>query len=184
VRARNAVMAYVNALNFQVERGARVTVRRHHDTRVSMKTVVPISIALLGIATARADDTSWILQPELTPTRLAADGALLTASDSVRWPDGPSVDISYWLGAGDFVYRCAALAAESATNVSCWRRELVVDAAADDGARHISTRRRPTPAITDSSQSLAIQPYVWWNGMPSLPAPPSQPPGPRPTPLP
>jgi hypothetical protein len=60
---------------------------------------VLISTGLLGITTARADDASWILQPELTPTRLAEDGALLTASDSVDWPDGPSADLSYWLGA-------------------------------------------------------------------------------------
>lgn len=144
-----------------------------------MRTVALASIALLGIATARADDASWILQPDLTPTRLADAGALLTAGDSVRWPDGASVDLSYWLGADDVVYRCAALAAEGATNASCWRREPVAGATPGEQARMISTRRRPAPTIGDTSQSIAIQPYVWWNGMP-----PMRPEPPRPTPLP
>jgi len=145
------------------------------------KVLVLISAALLGLATAHAQDASWILQPELTPTRLADDGALLTASDSVHWPDGPSVDVSYWLGAGDIVYRCAALATAGTTSTSCWRRQIV-DGLADDDARRISTRRRPTPTIGDTSQSIAIQPYVWWEGMPALPTPGL--PRPQPTPLP
>jgi len=148
-----------------------------------MRTVALASIALLGVATARADDASWILQPDLTPTQLADAGALLTASDSLRWPDGPSVDLSYWLGAGDIVYRCAALAVEGAMNASCWRREPVAGASAGDQARSISTRRRPAPTIGDGSQSIAIQPYVWWDGMPPV-RPSEPPPGPRPTPLP
>lgn len=148
----------------------------------STKALVLISAGLLGSATAAAHDVSWILQPELTPTRLANEGALLTASDDVHWPDGRNVALSYWLGAGDIVYRCAALAAAAAaaTSTSCWRQQ-VVDASADDHTRRISTRRRPTPTLGYPSQSLAIQPYVWWQGMrsPSAPGP-----GPRPTPLP
>jgi hypothetical protein len=110
---------------------------------------------------------------------LSERGAVLTASDSVRWPNGPSVDLSYWLGEGDVVYRCAELAAEAATNASCWRLEVV----ASDQSRVISTRQRPAPTV-DASQPIAVQPYVYWNGA-QLPAlPPSRPPPPRPTPLP
>jgi hypothetical protein len=140
---------------------------------------VALSLALLTSAAAHADEASWILQPDLTPTRLAERGAVLTASDFVRWPSGPSVDLSYWLGDGDIVYRCAELAAEAATNASCWRLEVV----AADQSRVISTRQRPVPAV-DASQPVAVQPYVWWNGMPPVAERPSQPPRPRPTPLP
>ena len=146
-----------------------------------MKALILISIGVLGSAATHADDASWILQPDLTPTRLSDDGAVLTASDSVRWPSGPSVDISYWLGAGDIVYRCAALSAEGATNASCWRQQRVVGAATDDGHR-ISTRQRPPPTIVDPAEPVAVQPYVWMEGMPRPPI--ARPPGPRPTPLP
>ena len=143
--------------------------------------LILISAGLLGVAAAQADDASWVLQPDLTPTRLSVDGAVLTASDSVRWPNGSNVDISYWLGAGDIVYRCAALSTEGATHASCWRQQLVVAATTDDGQR-ISTRQRPTPTTVDPAEPVAIQPYVWMEGMPRPPI--ARPPGPRPTPLP
>ena len=140
---------------------------------------IALSLALLTSAAAHADEASWILQPDLTPTRLAERGAVLTSSDSVRWPNGPSVDLSYWRGDGDVVYRCAELAAEAATNASCWRLEVV----AADQSRVISTRQRPAPTV-DASQPVAVQPYVWWNGMPPVAERPPQPSRPRPTPLP
>jgi hypothetical protein len=146
-----------------------------------VKAIILISTAVLVSAAAQADDASWILQPELTPARLAEDGAVLTASDSIRWPDGPSVDISYWLGTGDVVYRCAAMSASGVSNSSCWREQLVVSDATE-GGRRISTRQRPVPTTIDPAQSVAIQPYVWMEGMRSPPI--ARPPGPRPTPLP
>jgi hypothetical protein len=143
-------------------------------------TVVVSAIALLVGAAAHADEATWILQPDLTPTRLAERGAALTSSDSVRWPNGPNVDLSYWLGDGDVVFRCAALASGDSTNSSCWRLEVV----AGDQSRVISTRRRPEPTAGDASQPVAVQPYVYWNGMPYPPAAAPNPPRPRPTPLP
>jgi hypothetical protein len=146
-----------------------------------MRPGVLVAIALLPVVAARADEASWVLQPDLTPTRLAERGAALTSSDSVRWPDGPNVDLSYWLGDGDVVYRCAAFAAGDATTSSCWRLEIV----ASDQSRLISTRRRPEPSTTgDVSQPVAVQPYVYWNGLPYPAAPAQNPPRPRPTPLP
>jgi hypothetical protein len=140
---------------------------------------VALSLALLISAIAHADEASWVLQPDLTPTRLAERGAVLTSSDSVRWPNGPSVDLSYWLGDGDVVYRCAELAAEAPTNASCWRLEVV----ASDQSRVISTRQRPTPTV-EASQPVAVQPYVYWNGLPPVSQRPQHSPPPRPTPLP
>jgi hypothetical protein len=145
-----------------------------------MKTALSVAIALLGGATAHADEASWILQPDLTPARLAERGAALTSSDSVRWPNGPNVDLSYWLGDGDVVYRCAALASGDSTNSSCWRLSVV----ATDQSRVISTRRRPEPLPGDASQPVSVQPYVYWNGLPYPAAPAPNPPRPRLTPLP
>ena len=144
-----------------------------------MRAVALFAFASLAAAAAHADE--WILQADLTPARLAERGAVLTSSDSVRWPNGPNVDLSYWLGDGDVVYRCAELAADDVTNASCWRLTVV----AGDQSRWISTRRRPPSTAADASQPVAVQPYVWWNGA-AYPPPhvPSGPPGPRPTPLP
>lgn len=116
----------------------------------------------------------------MTPARLASDGAVLTANESVHWPDGPSVELTYWLGAGDVVYRCATLLAEGASNAACWRRQVVARAA-DAGARHYSTRQRPPPVLLDSAQPSVYTPFVWLDGMPSQPRPPLVP---RPTPVP
>lgn len=136
-----------------------------------MRIVVLAATLFFPLAAAHADESSWILQPDITPARLTERGAVLTASDFVRWPNGPSVDLSYWLGDGDVVYRCAELAADAATNVSCWRLEIV----AADQSRVISTRQRPAPT-GNASQPVAVQPYVYWNG--------TQPPAPPPTPAP
>jgi hypothetical protein len=144
-----------------------------------MRTVVLAATLLVPLTAAHADESSWILQPDLTPAGLTERGAVLTASDSVRWPNGPSVDLSYWLGDGDVVYRCAELAAETATNASCWRLEVV----AADQSRVISTRQRPAPTV-EASQPLAVQPYLYWNGMPPVAERPSHPSRPHPTPLP
>jgi hypothetical protein len=129
---------------------------------------------------AQAQDASWILDSQLTPARLVADGAVLTASDSVRWPEGPSVVLTYWRGAGDVVYRCATLLADGASNASCWRQQGIAHASSD-ASRHISTRQRPAPVMVDPAQSLGYTPYVWLEETPQR-ARPS--PRPRPTPLP
>jgi hypothetical protein len=139
----------------------------------------PLLLAtMLLCGAAHAQDASWILEPQLTPARLASDGASLTASELVRWPDGPSVDLTYWLGAGDIVYRCATLSAEGASNASCWRRQLVARAGGDS-SRHFSTRQRPAPIIVDPAQSVGYTPYLWVEASRGR-----LPPGPRPTPLP
>jgi hypothetical protein len=144
-----------------------------------MKTLISVAVSLLVCASAHADEGTWVLQPDLTPTRLAERGAALTSSDSLHWPDGPNVDLSYWLGDGDVVYRCASMASGDSTNSSCWRLAVV----AGDQSRVISTRRRPEPTAVDVSQP-AVQPYVYWNGLPYPAAPAPNPPRPRPTPLP
>jgi len=144
-----------------------------------MRTVVLVATLFLPLAAAQADEASWILQPDVTPARLTERGATLTSSDFVQLPSGPGIDMSYWLGEGDIVFRCAAFTSGGSTNTSCWRLEVV----ATDQSRVISTRQRPVPTV-DASQPIAVQPYVYWNGA-QLPAPPpSRPPPPRPTPLP
>jgi hypothetical protein len=130
---------------------------------------------------AEAQDASWILEPQVTPARLAADGASLTASESVKWPEGPSVDLTYWLGAGDVVYRCATLFADGTSNASCWRQQVLAHASGTDSSRHISTRQRPAPIMVDPAQSAGFAPYVWLEETPSRTRPS---PRPRPTPLP
>jgi len=107
-----------------------------------MRAVVLFAFASLATAAAHADE--WILQADLTPARLAERGAVLTSSDSVRWPNGPNVDLSYWLGDGDVVYRCAELAADDVTNASCWAcwaQRLLPAPTTADSAR-VATRSR------------------------------------------
>jgi hypothetical protein len=149
-------------------------------TKTRRNTKAPLLLATLWLCgAAHAQDASWILEPQLTPARLASGGASLTASELVRWPEGPSVDLTYWLGAGDVVYRCATLSAEGASNASCWRRQLVAHAGGGS-SRHFSTRQRPAPIIVDPTQSVGYTPYVWLEGTSRGRLPPR----PRPTPLP
>jgi hypothetical protein len=146
-----------------------------HDLR----TQALLLLATLALAAAAsAEEASWILEPALTPARLAADGATLTANDTVRWPEGPSVDITYWRGGGDLVYRCATLSGAGTSSASCWRQQLVAPSA---DSRHIGTRQRPAPIMIGSAQSVGFAPYVWLEG--GTPRP-RVPPGPQPTPLP
>jgi hypothetical protein len=139
----------------------------------------PLLLATLALgAAASAEEAGWILEPALTPATLAADGAALTANDTVRWPEGPSVDITYWRGGGDVVYRCATLSGAGTSSASCWRQQLVAPSA---DSRHIHTRQRPAPIVIGSAQSVGFAPYVWLEGGARHER---VPPGPRPTPLP
>ena len=70
----------------------------------SCATKLLLLAAVCSCGAAVAQDPSWIVEPQLTPARLAADGAALTANESLRWPEGPSVEVTYWLGAGDIVF--------------------------------------------------------------------------------
>lgn len=86
-----------------------------------------IASAVIGgmPAAASAEDALWILDPDLSALILSEQGAELTSTDTLSWPDGRTVQTSYWRDADDAVYRCADLFALDATSSSCWRRQVV-----------------------------------------------------------
>ena len=111
-------------------------------------------------ASAQAD--TWLLQEGMTPQTLSSTGASLIDTDSMVWPDGRSVFVTYWLGGGDIVFRCAEIRDGETTSPSCWQRELVSGSATTSKpvVRSLSTRRRPLPF--DPYQSgYALSPYIW-----------------------
>ena len=121
-------------------------------------------VLLLSANQAAAQDEAWLPQAELTPTRLSTTGAVLTGTDSMAWPDGRAVFVTYWLGAGDAVFRCAELRDAEAPNSSCWRREIVEESGVAPGmrvVRRVSTRRRPRPYLNPYQSPYALNPHVW-----------------------
>ena len=86
-------------------------------------------------AVASADDALWILEPGVSPLTLSERGAELTSTDTLSWPDGRTVQTSYWRDAGDAIYRCADLFALDATSSSCWRRQVAAGAGDRDDSR-------------------------------------------------
>ena len=126
-----------------------------------MKTTTLFLTLLLGASAAQASDYAWLPEPDMTPTSLSSAGAALTGTDSILWPDGKSVLLTYWLGENDVTFRCAELRDGDAANPSCWRREDVLAPAARSGqvARSISTRRRP--AVQDYCEPYFSRPNIW-----------------------
>lgn len=119
-------------------------------------------ILLLAASRASAQADAWLLQEGMMSQSLSAAGASLTDTDSMVWPDGRSVFVTYWLGAGDAVFRCAEIRDGEAASQSCWRRELVAgsETTSKPVVRSLSTRRRPLPF--DPYQSgYALNPYIW-----------------------
>lgn len=127
-----------------------------------MKPTHLLPTLLLAASSIAAQGDAWLLQDGLTPAALSSDGALLTSTDSLAWPDGTSVFVTYWLGVNDAVIRCAELRDGGAISLSCWRQEIVVATVTASGnsvARRISTRRRPL--VYTVPQPYAVTPHVW-----------------------
>ncbi len=128
------------------------------------KNLLPTLFLLFLAQRVAAQDEAWFLQGGVTPQTLSSTGALLTDTDSMAWPDGRSVFVTYWLGVNDVIFRCAELRDGEATSPSCWQREFVAESVAAPGVRvvrSISTRRRPLPYLTPYHQSYAPNPRVW-----------------------
>lgn len=107
---------------------------------------------------------AWQLAAGVTPQTLSGGGATLTSTDAMTWPDGPTVFVTYWLGPGDALFRCADLSAGGQSSVTCWQRDALVSASgAATGlsvVRRISTRRRPY-IHRSYSQPYRSYPFVW-----------------------
>lgn len=125
-----------------------------------MKRMLAVLTLLLAAQVAAAHDDAWILQTGMTSSALAASGAALTDADSISWPDGRSAHMTYWLGTGDVLYRCAELRGSESVSESCWRQEIVAaTASGPTPVRTISTRRR-APVIVYGNP-YGFNPRVW-----------------------
>ena len=127
-----------------------------------MKRTTLLFTLLLATGAAQASDHVWLAEPDMTPTSLSSTGAALTETDSLLWPDGKTVVLTYGLGANDVTFRCAELRDGEATSPSCWRREDVVTLSAHAGTpagRTISTRRRAH--LPSYCQPYVSHPYLW-----------------------
>ena len=127
-----------------------------------MKKIFLSAILLLSAHPSMAQDEAWLLQSELTPERLSASGAVLTGTDSMAWPDGRAVFVTYWLGAGDAVFRCAEIRDGEAASPSCWQRELVAasETTSRPVVRTLSTRRRALP-FDPYQPGYGLIPHIW-----------------------
>ncbi len=127
-----------------------------------MKLTIALLVLSLVANRVAAQDDAWLIQTAVTPETLSSNGAVLSGTDSMFWPDGRSVFVTYWLGVNDAVFRCAELRDGEATSPSCWRQEIVaeVDAAPEISVvRRISTRRRPN--FHTYRHSYSLDPHVW-----------------------
>ncbi len=109
-----------------------------------------------------AQEGAWLLQSDMTPETLSSDGAQLTSTDSMVWPDGNSVFVTYWLGESDAIFRCAEIRDGAALNPSCWRQEAIVSVPNELVApvvRRISTQSRPRTYVYQ--QPCSWNPGVW-----------------------
>ena len=126
-------------------------------------------LAVLGLVLVAqmsfAHEDVWTLQTGVTSSSLSASGAALTDTDSLLWPDGRSAQLSYWLGAGDVLYRCAELRDAESASESCWRHEVVATATSGPRAvRAISTRRRPPVIVYGSPYGFNSRVWVGVSG--------------------
>ncbi len=130
-----------------------------------MKRILVLLSLLITLQAAKAHDDVWTLQTGTTSGALSASGAALTDTDSILWPDGRSAHVTYWLGAGDVLYRCAELRGAEAVSESCWRRHIV--AAVTSGpsvVRSISTRRRPPVIVYGNPYGFNSRVWVGVSG--------------------
>ncbi len=128
-----------------------------------MKPTALLLSVLLVTGRVAAQEDVWLLQDGVTSQTLSSTGALLTDTDSMVWPDGRNVFVTYWLGVNDLIFRCAELRDGEETSPSCWRREVTESSAASGirVVRSMSTRRRPLPYLNPYHQSYAPNPHVW-----------------------
>ena len=109
-----------------------------------------------------AQEGAWLVQSDMTPETLSSNGAQLTSTDSMVWPDGNSVLVTYWRGDSDAIFRCAEIRDGEALNPSCWRQEVIVNVPNNFVApvvRRISTQSRPPAYVYQ--QPCSWNPGVW-----------------------
>lgn len=130
-----------------------------------MKRMLVVLTLSLAAHVSAAHEDAWILQTGMTSSALASSGAALTDTDSIHWPDGRSAQLTYWLGSGDVLYRCAELRSIESASESCWRQEIVAAAASGPRAvRSISTRRRPPVIVYGNPYGFNSRVWVGVSG--------------------
>ncbi len=130
-----------------------------------MKRMLAVLTVLIAAQAAEAHEDAWTLQTGMTSSALSASGAALTDTDSILWPDGRSAHMTYWLGAGDVLYRCAELRGAESVSESCWRQEIVASATTGPSVvRTISTRRRPPVIVYGNPYGFNSRVWVGVSG--------------------
>ena len=126
-----------------------------------VKTTAALLTLTFASSAALGEDAIWILA-EQTPQSLLDAGAELLSADSVVWPEGGDLRLSYWRDSGDLVFRCAEMWLEGTARTSCWTR-VAAEAESSRSGRTYSTRRRPV-GYQAPTYYAPIYPYVWLDG--------------------